>query len=55
MAGLQTGVDLKDKEQVKEYLENLGTEYRFHCYHEKDPEGNVMTTTVEKVPAFHYT
>lgn len=25
--------------QVKEYLENLGTEYRFSCYYEKEPKG----------------
>ena len=26
---------------VEEYLENLGTEYRFGCYHEKNPKGNI--------------
>ena len=31
--------DLKDEEQAKEYLENIGVEYRFQCYHEKNPEG----------------
>ncbi|XP_041358914.1 cytochrome c oxidase assembly factor 7B-like [Gigantopelta aegis] len=31
--------DFKDEEQVKEYIKNLGTEYRFQCYHEKIPEG----------------
>lgn len=50
-AGVGAGVDLKDSEEVKEYLENLGVEYRFEnkylptsskdyrfgCYHEKDP------------------
>ena len=25
--------------QVQEYLKNLGTEYRFSCYYEKDPKG----------------
>jgi len=33
------GVDLKNDEEVKEYLENLGTEYRFSCYYEKEPKG----------------
>jgi len=36
MAG--SGVNFKDEEEVKEYLENLGTEYRFGCYHEKNPK-----------------
>lgn len=30
-----SGFDLKNEEEVKEYLENLGIEYRFGCYHEK--------------------
>ena len=38
---MQRGVDLKNEEEVKEYLENLGTEYRFGCYYEKDPIGNI--------------
>ncbi len=38
MASVGRGVDLKDKEEVKEYLENLGIEYRFGCYHEKNPK-----------------
>lgn len=33
--------DLNDPEQVKQYLEDLGTEYRFGCYSEKDPQGNL--------------
>ena len=36
MAG--RGVDLKNEEEVREYLENLGIEYRFGCYHEKNPK-----------------
>jgi hypothetical protein len=28
-AGVGAGVDLKDSEEVKEYLENLGVEYRW--------------------------
>ncbi|KAK7501403.1 hypothetical protein BaRGS_00007207 [Batillaria attramentaria] len=31
--------DLKDEEQAKEYLKNVGIEYRFQCYQEKNPEG----------------
>jgi len=29
----------KKEEEVKEYIQNLGTEYRFGCFHEKKPEG----------------
>ncbi len=36
-------VNLKDEEEVKQYLENLGVEYRFGCYHEKNPKC-VMTS-----------
>ena len=31
--------DLKKEEDVKQYLDNLYTEYRFGCYSEKKPEG----------------
>lgn len=30
--------DLKREDEVKEYIENLGIEYRFGCYKEKKPE-----------------
>ena len=33
------GVDWKSKEQVKEYLDNLETEYTYQCVGEKNPEG----------------
>jgi len=36
-AGVGGGVDLKEEGEVKEYVENLGMEYRFGCYHEKNP------------------
>ncbi|XP_068098511.1 cytochrome c oxidase assembly factor 7 [Hyperolius riggenbachi] len=36
MAGL---VDFKNEEEVKEYLDNLGTEYSYQCYKERDPDG----------------
>jgi len=36
MAG--RGVNLKDESEVQEYLDNLGTEYRFGCYGEKNPK-----------------
>ncbi|XP_064477035.1 cytochrome c oxidase assembly factor 7 homolog [Ornithodoros turicata] len=31
--------DFKKEEEVKEFLENLGIEYRFECFHEKKPDG----------------
>ena len=37
-AGVGAGVDLKDTEEVADYIENLGIEYRFGCYHERDPK-----------------
>ncbi|XP_037092236.1 cytochrome c oxidase assembly factor 7 homolog [Pollicipes pollicipes] len=30
--------DLKSEEDVKQYIDNLGIEYRFGCYNEKKPE-----------------
>lgn len=36
-AGVGAGVDLKDAEEVKDYIENLSIEYRFGCYQEKNP------------------
>ena len=39
MADAQRGVDLKDEDEVKDYLERLGVEYRFGCYYEKDGKG----------------
>lgn len=37
MAGL---INFENEAEVKEFLENLGVEYSFQCYKEKDPEGN---------------
>lgn len=42
-------LDLKNESDVKEYLENLGIEYRFGCYSEKKADGKLQA--VEK----HYT
>lgn len=44
--------DLKNEEDVKEYLENLGTEYRFGCLSEKKPDG--ITVHVVHIKDFHY-
>jgi cytochrome c oxidase assembly factor 7 len=35
---LSMAFDLKDESQVREYIHNLGIEYRFGCYKEKKPE-----------------
>lgn len=32
--------DLKNSEEVQEYLKNLHIEYQFGCLNEKKPEGN---------------
>lgn len=32
-------VNFQDEDEVKEYVENIGVEYRFGCYSEKKPEG----------------
>ncbi|XP_029474681.1 cytochrome c oxidase assembly factor 7 [Rhinatrema bivittatum] len=36
MAGL---VDFQNEEEVKVFLDNLGTEYSYQCHKEKDPDG----------------
>ena len=38
MSSQQKGVDLTDEDQVQDYLDNLGIEYRFGCYEEKSPK-----------------
>ncbi|MEQ2177370.1 Cytochrome c oxidase assembly factor 7, partial [Goodea atripinnis] len=40
MAGL---INFEDENEVKQFLDNLGVEYSFQCYKEKDPEGNRRT------------
>jgi len=58
MSSLQRGVDMKEKEEVSEYLENLGIEYRFGCYKEKKPKvchllGDYMSEVVnDRVAAY---
>jgi len=40
MSGGVAGLyDLKDEKQAQEYLDRIGIEYRFQCYHENLPEG----------------
>lgn len=46
MAGL---INFEDENEVKEFLDNLGVEYSFQCYKEKDPEGNIHRTAALKL------
>ena len=51
----QRGVDLKDEDEVTEYLERLGVEYRFGCYYEKNGKGiNYKTLNCKKVILVNY-
>lgn len=34
-------VNFEDENEVKQYLDNIGIEYRFGCYSEKKPDGNM--------------
>ena len=43
---MATGIDLKNEDEVQEYLERLGIEYRFGCYYEKDGKGNIQNITL---------
>lgn len=36
------GTNFKSEEDVNEYIKNLGTEYRFGCFNEKNPEGTYL-------------
>ncbi|XP_028817645.1 cytochrome c oxidase assembly factor 7 [Denticeps clupeoides] len=36
MAGL---INFEDEKEVKQFLDNLGVEYSYQCYRQKDPEG----------------
>lgn len=39
MAGL---INFENEEEVKQFLDNLGVEYSYQCYREKDPEGKCV-------------
>lgn len=36
--GISMSVNFQDENEVKDYLNTIGTEYRFGCYSEKNPE-----------------
>lgn len=36
-------VNFNDESDVKQFLSNIGIEYRFGCYSEKNPEGKILT------------
>ena len=42
-------LDLQNESDVKEYLENLGIEYRFGCYSEKKPEGKWFIDLLHRI------
>ncbi|CAB1331989.1 unnamed protein product [Coregonus sp. 'balchen'] len=45
MAGL---INFEDEKEVKQYLDNIGVEFSYQCYRQKNPEGvkkNVEATT----------
>ena len=37
--------DLKNEEEAKEYIKNVGIEYRYQCYHEKRPDGKFVVVS----------
>uniref|UniRef100_R4G3T6 Cytochrome c oxidase assembly factor 7 n=1 Tax=Rhodnius prolixus TaxID=13249 RepID=R4G3T6_RHOPR len=43
------GYDLKSEEDVKEYLKNLGTEYRFGCFKEKPEVCHLLGDYLEAI------
>lgn len=38
--------DFKNEKDVKEYIKNLGIEYRFGCLSEKDPQSKIIKTFI---------
>lgn len=55
-------VNFQDEAEVKQYLDNIGIEYRFGCYSEKKPDGmefnNIVDDRITKIKfivlcAFH--
>lgn len=42
-------VNFQDEAEVKQYLNNIGIEYRFGCYSEKKPDGVYMTIELKVV------
>lgn len=41
--------DLRDEKQAKEYLKNIGIEFRFQCYSEKSAEGIPVKTKKKRI------
>lgn len=46
MAGL---INFEDEQEVKQFLDNLGVEYSYQCYREKDPEGRLSAVPLSRV------
>lgn len=51
MAGL---INFEDENEVKQFLDNLGVEYSFQCYKEKDPEGNNHVLTSGSLTTYQW-
>lgn len=51
MAGL---INFEDENEVKQFLDNLGVEYSFQCYKEKDPEGKNPCSVLLKASSWKY-
>lgn len=52
MAGL---INFEDENEVKQFLDNLGVEYSYQCYKEKDPEGKWSCAVPVSVVLKHWT
>lgn len=52
MAGL---INFEDENEVKQFLDNLGVEYSFQCYKEKDPEGKFSCAVHTSAVLKHWT
>ncbi len=46
MAGL---INFEDEQEVKQFLDNIGVEYSYQCYREKDPEGRLRAVSLSRV------
>lgn len=46
-------VNFKDEAEVKDYLKNIGIEYRFGCYSEKNPEGTYFLFEIKSPIVFY--
>lgn len=45
---------IKEREELVEFLANLGIEYRYSCYNERNAEGKLNRSTFWRSPPFNY-